>query len=53
MARAMTTDLVGALMDLVGRLNSPRQDEVLLKAAGVHLDRALFPCSRGSARSDP
>ena len=37
------SDLVDALMDLVGFLNSPRQDEVLLKAAGVQLDRALFP----------
>lgn len=30
-------------MDLVGFLNSPRQDDVLLQAAGVSLDRALFP----------
>ena len=36
-------ELTGALLDLVGFLNSPRQDEALLKAAGVHLDRALFP----------
>jgi DNA-binding MarR family transcriptional regulator len=32
-----------ALIDLVGALNSPRQDDVLLKEAGVSLDRALFP----------
>jgi DNA-binding MarR family transcriptional regulator len=32
-----------ALIDLVGMLNSPRQDEILLKEAGVVLDRALFP----------
>jgi DNA-binding MarR family transcriptional regulator len=31
------------LMDLVGMLNSPRQDDILLKEAGVLLDRALFP----------
>ena len=43
MADTNNTDLADALMDLVGFLNSPRQDEVLLKAAGVHLDRALFP----------
>lgn len=35
--------LVLALMDLVGMLNSPRQDDILLKEAGVLLDRALFP----------
>lgn len=35
--------LVLALTDLVGMLNSPRQDEILLKEAGVLLDRALFP----------
>jgi len=32
-----------ALIDLVGMLNSPRQDDILLKEAGVSLDRALFP----------
>jgi DNA-binding MarR family transcriptional regulator len=32
-----------ALIDLVGMLNSPRQDDVLLKEANVSLDRALFP----------
>ena len=37
------SELMGALMGLAGFLNSPRQDEVLLKAAGVQLDRALFP----------
>lgn len=35
--------LAAALIDLVGILNSPRQDDVLLKEAGVSLDRALFP----------
>lgn len=32
-----------ALMELIGILNSPRQDDVLLDAAGVSLPRALFP----------
>jgi len=32
-----------ALIDLVGMLNSPRQDDILLAEAGVVLDRALFP----------
>ncbi len=35
--------IAAALMDLVGILNSPRQDDVLLEAAGVSLPRALFP----------
>lgn len=32
-----------ALFELTGCLNSPRQDDVLLREAGVSLDRALFP----------
>lgn len=36
-------DIAAALIDLTGRLNSPRQDDVLLREAGVSLDRALFP----------
>ncbi len=36
-------EIASALIDLTGCLNSPRQDEVLLGAAGVSLDRALFP----------
>jgi len=35
--------LAAALIDLVGCINSPRQDDVLLRKAGVSLDRALFP----------
>ncbi len=35
--------LAHALMDLVGMLNSARQDEFLLREAGIALDRALFP----------
>ena len=35
--------LAGALLDLIGALNSPRQDEVLMREAGVTFDRALFP----------
>jgi DNA-binding MarR family transcriptional regulator len=35
--------LAAALMDLMGCMNSPRQDDVLLREAGVSLDRALFP----------
>jgi DNA-binding MarR family transcriptional regulator len=35
--------IAAALIDLTGCLNSPRQDDVLLREAGVALDRALFP----------
>lgn len=35
--------IAAALLELTGCLNSPRQDEVLLREAGVTLDRALFP----------
>jgi DNA-binding MarR family transcriptional regulator len=35
--------IAAALMDLIGIINSPRQDDVLLAAAGVALPRALFP----------
>jgi DNA-binding MarR family transcriptional regulator len=36
-------ELAKALLELMNRMNSPRQDEVLLKEAGVSIDRALFP----------
>lgn len=36
-------ELAAALIDLVGCMNSPRQDDILLRQAGVSLDRALFP----------
>ena len=35
--------LGGALIDLIGFLNSPQRDDALLEEAGVRLDRALFP----------
>jgi len=36
-------ELAKAVIDLMGFLNSPQRDDVLLKEAGVSLDRALFP----------
>lgn len=36
-------DFALALLDLVGFFNSAKRDEALMKAAGVTLDRALFP----------
>jgi DNA-binding MarR family transcriptional regulator len=32
-----------ALIDLVGLFNQPQRDSVLIKEAGVQIDRALFP----------
>jgi DNA-binding MarR family transcriptional regulator len=31
------------LLDIVGLMNRPQRDEVLIKEAGIPLDRALFP----------
>nr|WP_249799169.1 MULTISPECIES: MarR family transcriptional regulator [unclassified Bradyrhizobium] len=33
----------GALLDIVSVINRPDRDEVLIKEAGIRLDRALFP----------
>src|SRR5262245_44768496 len=35
--------LHAAFMDLVGLFNRPEPDDIMLAAAGVQLDRALFP----------
>jgi DNA-binding MarR family transcriptional regulator len=32
-----------AVLDIVGVMNRPQRDEVLIKEAGIPLDRALFP----------
>lgn len=42
-----------ALIDLVGVINSPQPDAALIEAAGVTLDRALFPLLMGIARKGP
>ena len=44
-----------ALIDVVGIFNRPRNDVVLLREAGVSLDRALFPLLvySGCASSSP
>jgi len=39
----MRNELHIVLMELVGLLNSPQNDDFLLQEAGVSLDRALFP----------
>ena len=40
---AVVRQLHDALLDLVGLLNRAQPDEVMMKTAGVSLDRALFP----------
>jgi DNA-binding MarR family transcriptional regulator len=35
--------LHSALLDIVSVMNKPQRDETLIKAAGIPLDRALFP----------
>jgi DNA-binding MarR family transcriptional regulator len=41
--RYLVRPLHEALIDLVGFINRPQNDAVLLREAGVSLDRALFP----------
>jgi len=50
---AQLRQLHGALLDIVGAMNRPQRDEVLIKAAGIHLDRALFPLLIGVERFGP
>ena len=42
-----------ALLDLTGVLNRPQPDAALIEAAGVDLDRALFPLLARIARLGP
>ncbi|AGH50852.1 transcriptional regulator, MarR family protein [Sphingomonas sp. MM-1] len=35
--------LHGAVLDIVGMMNGPQRDEAMIRAAGIRLDRALFP----------
>ncbi len=46
-------DLHGALLDIVAVMNWPQRDEVLIGAAGIRLDRALFPLLVGIERFGP
>src|SRR5689334_2842457 len=45
--------LHGALLDIVAMMNRPQRDEVLIEAAGIPLDRALFPLLVGVERFGP
>jgi DNA-binding MarR family transcriptional regulator len=45
--------LHGAVLDIVAVINKPQRDEVLIKEAGIPLDRALFPLLVGIERFGP
>jgi DNA-binding MarR family transcriptional regulator len=45
--------LHGAVLDIVGVMNRPQRDEILIKEAGIPLDRALFPLLVGVERFGP
>ena len=45
--------LHGAILDIVGAMNRPQRDAVLIKEAGIPLDRALFPLLVGIERFGP
>ena len=42
-----------ALLEIVGVMNEPHRDEALIAAAGIRLDRALFPLLIGIERFGP
>ncbi|EHS52713.1 transcriptional regulator, MarR family [Rhizobium sp. PDO1-076] len=43
----------GALVDIVGIMNSPQRDAAMIREAGISLDRALFPLLLMVARKGP
>jgi len=40
---ALLRDLHGAVLEIVGMMNGPERDEMMIREAGIRLDRALFP----------
>jgi DNA-binding MarR family transcriptional regulator len=50
---ASLRELHGAVLDIVGAMNRPQQDEVLIRIAGIPLDRALFPLLVGVGKFGP
>jgi DNA-binding MarR family transcriptional regulator len=46
-------DLHRSMLDIVSMMNRPQRDEVLIEAAGIPLDRALFPLLVGIQRFGP
>lgn len=50
---ARLRELHGAVLDIVGAMNRPQRDEALIRAAGIPLDRALFPLLVGIGKFGP
>ena len=50
---AQLRQLHAAVLDIVSVMNRPQRDEALIKAAGIPLDRALFPLLVGIERFGP
>ncbi len=50
---AQLRQLHEALLDIVSVMNRPQRDEMLIKEAGIPLDRALFPLLVGVERFGP
>ena len=46
-------ELHEALVDIVSAMNRPRRDEMMVREAGISLDRALFPLLVGIERRGP
>ena len=46
-------ELHRALLDIVAVMNRPQRDQTLIRAAGIPLDRALFPLLIGIERVGP
>lgn len=46
-------ELHGAVLDIVGAMNRPQRDAAMVAAAGIPLDRALFPLLVGVERFGP
>jgi DNA-binding MarR family transcriptional regulator len=46
-------DLHAALLDIMAVINRPQRDEAMVRAAGIPLDRALFPLLVGIERFGP
>ena len=40
---AKLRQLHSAVLDIVGMMNGPQRDDAIIRAAGIKLDRALFP----------
>ncbi|WP_029003549.1 MarR family winged helix-turn-helix transcriptional regulator [Azorhizobium doebereinerae] len=50
---AQLRQLHGAMLDIVSVMNRPQRDEAMIRAAGIPLDRALFPLLVGIERFGP